>query len=44
MKITFLSKQPVNESRGILITQHDVLNQSGELVMTLMTRTVMARV
>lgn len=44
MKITFMSKQPINESRGILITQHDVLNQSGELVMTLMTRTVMARV
>ncbi|MDZ4775288.1 MAG: acyl dehydratase [Alphaproteobacteria bacterium] len=44
MKITFMSKQPINENRGILITQHDVLNQSGELVMTLMTRTVMARV
>lgn len=44
MKITFMSKQPINDSRGILITQHDVLNQAGELVMTLMTRTVMARI
>ena len=44
MKITFMSKQPINDTRGILITQHDVLNQSGELVMTLMTRTVMSRV
>lgn len=43
MKITFMSKQPINDSRGILITQHDVLNQAGELVMTLMTRTVMGR-
>jgi hypothetical protein len=43
VRLTFMSKQPIGDDRGILITQHDVLNQSGELVMSLMTRTVMAR-
>lgn len=44
MRLTFMSKQPINESRGIMIAQHDVLNQTGELVMTLMSRTVIARI
>lgn len=44
IRLTFMSKQPINESRGILIAQHDVLNQAGELVMTLMTRTVIGRI
>jgi hypothetical protein len=43
VRLTFQSKQPVAEDRGILIAGHEVLNQSGELVMALMTRTVMAR-
>ncbi|MBI1186851.1 MAG: hypothetical protein GC206_05880 [Alphaproteobacteria bacterium] len=43
IRLEFLSKQPVAEDRGIIITQHEVLNQRGELVMALMTRTVMAR-
>ncbi|MFZ4120812.1 MAG: MaoC family dehydratase [Caulobacterales bacterium] len=43
MRVTFVSKQPVSESRGILIASHELLNQEGELVMALMTRTVMAR-
>jgi acyl dehydratase len=41
--LNFLSKQTIAEDRGILIAQHDILNQSGELVMTLMTRTLMRR-
>lgn len=43
VRLTFMSKQPIGDDRGILITQHDVTNQAGELVMSLMTRTVMAR-
>jgi hypothetical protein len=44
VRLTFVSKQPVADDRGILIASHEVLNQQGELVMALMTRTVMARV
>lgn len=43
VRLTFMSKQPIGDDRGILITQHDLLNQNGELVMSLMTRTVVAR-
>ncbi len=43
LKVTFVGKQPVNDARGILIASHEVVNQNGELVMALMTRTVMAR-
>ena len=43
IRLTFVSKQPIGEDRGILIAQHDVLNQAGELVMSLMTRTMVGR-
>ncbi len=43
VRLTFVSKQPVSGERGIVIASHEVLNQDGELVMALMTRTVMAR-
>lgn len=43
VRMTFVSKDVVNEERGILITSHEILNQDGELVMALMTRTAMAR-
>lgn len=43
IRLTFMSKQAIGDDRGILIAQHDVLNQDGELVMSLMTRTVVAR-
>lgn len=43
VRLEFLSKQSVAADRGILITQHEVMNQRGELVMALMTRTVVAR-
>lgn len=43
VRLEFLSKQEVGADRGIVITNHEVLNQKGELVMALMTRTVMAR-
>jgi acyl dehydratase len=43
LKVTFVGKQPVSDARGILIASHELVNQNGELVMALMTRTVMAR-
>ncbi|MDX2233857.1 MAG: hypothetical protein NW200_05110 [Hyphomonadaceae bacterium] len=43
VRLTFMSKQVIGDDRGILIAQHDVLNQAGELVMSLMTRTVVRR-
>ena len=43
VRLEFASKQVVGADRGILISNHEVLNQNGELVMALMTRTVMAR-
>lgn len=43
VRLEFVSKQIVADDRGIVITQHEVMNQKGELVMALMTRTVMAR-
>jgi len=44
VRLEFVSKQPVGADRGILIANHEVINQKGELVMALMTRSVMARV
>jgi acyl dehydratase len=43
VRVTFVSKQPVSDERGIVIASHEVVNQRGELVMAIMTRTVMAR-
>lgn len=43
VRLTFMAKEPTHANRGILVTQHDVVNQTGELVMALLTRTVIAR-
>jgi hypothetical protein len=43
VRLTFMAKDPVSHDRGILIANHEVLNQHGELIMALMTRTVMGR-
>jgi hypothetical protein len=43
VRLTFMAKEPTHADRGILVTQHDVLNPTGELVMALLTRTVIAR-
>jgi hypothetical protein len=43
VRLTFVSKQMVSEDRGLLLASHEVLDQSGEMVMALITRTVMAR-
>jgi len=43
VRITFLTKDPVDATKGVVVTQHDVLNQHGELVMALLTRTAVER-
>lgn len=43
VRLTFMAKDAVSQDRGILIANHEVLNQHGELVMALMTRSVMGR-
>lgn len=43
MRLTFLSKTEIDDERGMVLAQHEVLDQTGALVMTLMTRTSMAR-
>jgi hypothetical protein len=43
VRLTFMAKDAVSQDRGILIANHEVLNHNGELVMALMTRTVMGR-
>jgi hypothetical protein len=43
VRLTFMAKDAVSQDRGILIANHEVLNQHGELIMALMTRTVMGR-
>jgi acyl dehydratase len=43
VRITFLTAEPLDSARGVVVTQHDVLNQHGELVMSLLTRAVVAR-
>jgi hypothetical protein len=43
VRMEFVAKEPMGPDRGILIAQHEVLNQDGELVMALMTRTIIAR-
>ena len=43
VRLTLMTKDEVGHDRGIIVTQHDVLNQDGELVMSLLTRTVLGK-
>jgi acyl dehydratase len=43
VRLTFMSRDDLAADRGMIVVQHDVLNQHGELVMSLLTRTVMAK-
>lgn len=43
VRLTMTAKQLTGEDKGILFAQHEVLNQAGKLVLSLMTRTVLAR-
>jgi hypothetical protein len=42
-RMTVLGKDPVGEGKGILIAQHDLLDEAGRLVFSCLTRSVFAR-
>ena len=42
-RMTVLAKEPVGEKKGIIIAQHDVLDEDGRLVFSLLTRMTVAR-
>lgn len=41
-RMTVLAKDPVGEDRGILIAQHDLLDEAGRLVFSCLTRSLFA--
>lgn len=42
-RMTVLAKESPQTQGGVIVCQHEVLNQAGELVMSLMTRAVLAK-
>ena len=42
-RMTVLGKDPVGDDKGIVIAQHDLLDEAGRLVFTCLTRSVFAR-
>jgi hypothetical protein len=42
-RMTVMGKDPVGEGKGIIIAQHDLLDESGRLVFSCLTRSVFAR-
>jgi hypothetical protein len=42
-RMTVLAKDPVGETKGIVIAQHDLLDEAGRLVFSCLTRAVFAR-
>ncbi len=40
--MTVLAKDPVGADKGIVIAQHDLLDEAGRLVFTCMTRSIFA--
>jgi acyl dehydratase len=43
VRLTFLSVEDRNETEGVLMASHDVMDRFGLLVMSVMTRTLMAK-
>ena len=41
-RMTVLAKDPVGESKGIVLAQHDLLDEAGRLVFSCLTRSVFA--
>jgi len=41
-RMTVLGKDPVGESKGIVLAQHDLLDEAGRLVFSCLTRSVFA--
>ncbi len=42
-RVTVMGKDPVGEGKGIVIAQHDLLDEAGRLVFSCLTRSVHAR-
>jgi hypothetical protein len=42
-RMTVMAKDPVGEGKGIVIAQHDLLDEEGRLVFSCLTRSVFAR-
>jgi acyl dehydratase len=42
-RLTVMGKDPVGENKGIVIAQHDLLDDEGRLVFSCLTRSVFAR-
>ena len=42
-RMTVMAKDPVGEGKGIVIAQHDLLDEAGRLVFSCLTRSIFAR-
>ena len=42
-RMTVLGKDPVGDTKGLIIAQHDLLDEAGRLVFSCLTRSVFAR-
>ena len=42
-RMTVMAKDPVGESKGIVIAQHDLLDEAGRLVFSCLTRSLFSR-
>jgi hypothetical protein len=42
-RMTVMGKDPVGDDKGIIIAQHDVLDEAGRLVFSCLTRSVLTR-
>ena len=42
-RMTVMGKDPVGDSKGVIIAQHDLLDEAGRLVFSCLTRSVFAR-
>jgi hypothetical protein len=42
-RMTVMGKDPVGESKGVVIAQHDLLDEAGRLVFSCLTRSVVGR-
>ncbi len=42
-RMTIMGKDPVGESKGVVIAQHDLLDEAGRLVFSCLTRSVIGR-
>src|SRR5579862_6809069 len=42
-RMTIMGKDPVGESKGVVIAQHDMLDEAGRLVFSCLTRSIFAR-